>query len=60
VEAAFARVAEVRLSLAAFGIPFGHTVHFQLSLWKAGLPLDALPAQGWIQAATAESVEWTL
>jgi alpha-amylase/alpha-mannosidase (GH57 family) len=60
IEAAFSRVAEVRLSLAAFGISFGQSVRFQLSLWKAGLPMDALPAQGWIEAATAESVEWTL
>jgi alpha-amylase/alpha-mannosidase (GH57 family) len=60
VEAVFSRVAEVRLSLTAFGISFGQAVRFQLSLWKAGLPMDALPAQGWIEAATAESVEWIL
>jgi hypothetical protein len=58
VESVFSRVAEVRISLSSFGVTFGQPVRFQLSLWQAGLPLDALPAQGWIDAATAESVEW--
>jgi alpha-amylase/alpha-mannosidase (GH57 family) len=59
-ESVFVRVAELRLSLAAHGIGFGQPVRFQLSLWVSGLPMDALPAQGWIEIATAESVEWIL
>jgi alpha-amylase/alpha-mannosidase (GH57 family) len=60
VESVFEKVAEVRVSLSAFSVSFGQPVRFQLSLWQAGLPLDALPAQGWIEAATAESVDWIL
>ncbi len=60
VEAAFARVLEMRISLAAAGVQTGHLLRFQLSLWKDGLPMDALPQQGWIEFSTAEAVEWTL
>jgi hypothetical protein len=59
-EAVFSRVSEIRISLSAVGISHGQAVRFQLSLWQAGLPMDALPAQGWIEAATAETVEWIL
>ena len=38
----------------------GQPVNFQLSLWQGGLPVDALPAQGWIELATAELVDWML
>jgi hypothetical protein len=60
IEAKFLRIAEARVSLGALGIGFGQPVKFQLSLWQAGLPMDALPAQGWIEVATAESVDWML
>lgn len=60
VEAAFARVLEMRISLAAAGVAAGHSLRFQLSLWKDGLPMDALPQQGWIEFSTAEVVEWPL
>ena len=60
VEAAFVRVLEMRISLAAAGIQTGHSLRFQVSLWKDGLPMDALPQQGWIEFSTAEVVEWPL
>lgn len=59
-EAVCGRIAELRLHLAPLGLKFGESVRFQVSLWHAGLPMDALPAQGWIEAATAETVEWML
>ena len=59
-ESVFVRVAELRVSLPAYGIAFGQPVRFQVSLWQAGLPIDALPAQGWIETATAETVDWIL
>jgi alpha-amylase/alpha-mannosidase (GH57 family) len=59
-EAALGRIAELRVPLPQFGINFGQVVKFQLSLWHGGLPMDALPPQGWIEMATAESVEWML
>jgi alpha-amylase/alpha-mannosidase (GH57 family) len=58
VEAAFDSVLEVRLSLAALGVAQGHSLHFQLSMWREGLPVDALPQQGWIELSTAEPSDW--
>jgi hypothetical protein len=28
----------------------GETVRLQFSLWKDGLPMDAVPQQGWLEA----------
>jgi alpha-amylase/alpha-mannosidase (GH57 family) len=57
IECAFARVLEVRLLLAALGLREGSGVKFQLSLWKDGLPLDAVPQQGWITMTTTDPKE---
>ena len=54
IECAFARVLEVRLLLAALGVPNGSGVRFQFSLWQGGLPMDAVPQQGWIAMKTTD------
>jgi alpha-amylase/alpha-mannosidase (GH57 family) len=60
VESACGRVCEVKVSLSPIGIGFGHSLRFQVSLWQAGLPMDALPPQGWIELSTAEPGDWTI
>jgi alpha-amylase/alpha-mannosidase (GH57 family) len=60
VESAFGKVCEVRFSLAAAGISIGQDLRFQVSLWQNGLPMDALPPQGWIEFSTAEPMEWMI
>jgi hypothetical protein len=57
VESAYSRVCEVRVSLSSLGISFGHDLRFQLSLWQGGLPMEALPPQGWIDLSTAEPLD---
>jgi hypothetical protein len=52
VECAFQRILEARLPLAAAGVPEGGGVRFQLSLWHGGLPVDAVPQQGWLEMPT--------
>jgi alpha-amylase/alpha-mannosidase (GH57 family) len=52
VECAFARVLEAKLPLAMAGVKDGAGVKFQFSLWQGGLPLDAVPQQGWIELAS--------
>jgi hypothetical protein len=47
----------VRLLLAALGIPEGGGVRFQFSLWQGGLPMDAVPQQGYIRMATTDPKE---
>lgn len=60
IEASYGRVCEVKVSLGPIGISIGHSLRFQLSLWQAGLPMDALPPQGWIELSTAEPSDWTI
>jgi hypothetical protein len=57
-EAALRTVLETRLSLAAFGVEPGRPVRLQISLWRDGLPMDALPAQGSLECSTAEPTDW--
>ena len=57
VECAFARVLEVRIPLAAAGVADGRGVRFQFSLWQGGLPLDAVPQQGWIELPSTSPVD---
>lgn len=60
VQCAFHRVLELRAPLAALHVAHGQPVKFQVSLWQDGLPMDALPQQGWIEFPTTEPGEWPL
>ena len=60
VECAFKQVFEARLPLAALGASPGTAVRFQFSLWQGGLPMDAVPQQGWIEMPAADLVDWTV
>jgi hypothetical protein len=57
VECAFLRILEVRFPLAGIAVVKGCGVRFQLSLWQAGLPVDAVPQQGWLEMSTTCPVE---
>jgi alpha-amylase/alpha-mannosidase (GH57 family) len=59
-EFAYGEILEARLSLAALGVRDGAPVRFQFSLWQGGLPMDAVPQQGWIEIPTAEAAEWPI
>ncbi|HTS61454.1 MAG TPA: glycoside hydrolase family 57 protein [Candidatus Acidoferrales bacterium] len=48
-ECAFRKVLEVGCPLSAAGATDGAGVRFQLSIWKNGLPVDAIPRAGWVQ-----------
>jgi alpha-amylase/alpha-mannosidase (GH57 family) len=57
VECAFLRILEVRFPLAAVAVKEGSGLRFQLSLWHGGLPVDAVPQQGWLEMPTTCPVE---
>jgi hypothetical protein len=57
IECAFSKVLETRFPLAAIGVKSGGGLRFQLSLWQGGLPLDAVPQQGWIDLASTSPLE---
>jgi hypothetical protein len=56
-EAALRHVLEVRIPLAAAAVKKGAGVRFQFSLWQGGLPIDAVPQQGWILLKTTDPAE---
>ncbi|HEX8985232.1 MAG TPA: glycoside hydrolase, partial [Bryobacteraceae bacterium] len=60
VEAAFRSVLEMRLSLSALSVPSGSNARLQLSLWKDGLPVDAVPQEDSLDVSTAEPTDWPL
>ena len=57
VECAFGRILEARIPLEAVGMPDGRGLRFQFSLWQGGLPMDAIPQQGWLELATTDPAE---
>jgi hypothetical protein len=54
VECALGRVLELEIPLGSIGVTPGRGVRFQLSIWESGLPMDAVPQQGWIELATTD------
>jgi alpha-amylase/alpha-mannosidase (GH57 family) len=60
VEFAFHKVLEIRLSLRALAVSSGQSLGLQISLWKDGLPVDAIPQEGWLDLSTAEPTDWPL
>ena len=58
VECAFTRVLELRISLAAMGITAGQGLRFQSSLWEGGLPVDAIPHQGWLELKSTDPAQF--
>ena len=57
VECAFVLILEARIPLASLAVPKGHGLRFQFSLWQGGLPMDAVPQQGWLEMRTTDPVE---
>jgi hypothetical protein len=57
VQCALGRVLETRISLKALGVAAGNGLRFQLSLWRSGLPIDAVPVQGWLTMRTTNPTE---
>ena len=45
------RVLELKIPSRSLGVGRGGAVRFQLSVWETGLPMDAVPQQGWIEVA---------
>jgi len=52
VQCAFGRVLEARMPLWKVKIPEGAGLRLQFSLWQDGLPLEAIPQQGWLRMPT--------
>ena len=55
----FAQVLEAGFDLATAGVTDGRGLRFQLSLWQGGLPLDAVPQQGWIDLPSTAPADFS-
>jgi len=55
-ECAFAARSGSEVPTWVAGVAAGGGLKFQLSLWQGGLPLDAVPRQGWIEMASTSDV----
>lgn len=56
IQASFGHIFEMRISQCSLGQ--GQPIKLQVSVWKAGLPLDALPQQGTLELQSHELNEW--
>ena len=56
-QCAYSAILEARFSLKSLAVPEGRGLRFQFSLWQGGLPIDAIPQQGWIQMRTTDPLE---
>jgi alpha-amylase/alpha-mannosidase (GH57 family) len=54
IACAYSRVLEISVPLAAIGVASGRGLRFQCSLWQAGLPIEAIPHQGWLELSTTD------
>ena len=53
-ECAYRKILEAGVPLGAFGTAAGQPVRFHFSLWRDGLPMDAVPQQGWLELPVRE------
>lgn len=54
VECAYGRILEARIPLESVGIAENAGVRFQFSIWQGGLPVDAVPQQGWLELSSTD------
>jgi hypothetical protein len=51
-------ILEMAVPLSFLKLAPHEAVRFQVSLWQGGLPLGAVPQQGWIELAPASPEPW--
>jgi alpha-amylase/alpha-mannosidase (GH57 family) len=51
-------ILEMRLSLDALDAAESGSLGFQFSLWRDGLPVDAVPQHGWLELKTTDPDAW--
>src|SRR5437879_861416 len=59
-EAVFHQVLEIGVPLHSIAVEPGEPLEFQLSVWQGGLPVAALPQEGWLKLITTKPSDgWT-
>jgi hypothetical protein len=52
-QCAFQNILEAGIPFASLGAAADQPIRFQFSLWKDGLPMGAIPQQGWLELPAA-------
>ena len=52
------KILEMGIALARLGDTETGSVGFQFSLWRDGLPVDAVPQHGWLELKTTDPDAW--
>jgi alpha-amylase/alpha-mannosidase (GH57 family) len=60
VQSVAGKIWELKIPLTAVLLSHSRSVQFQVSLWVGGLPMDALPPQGWIEMSPTEPGDWMI
>jgi hypothetical protein len=56
-ECVLGRILEARIPFPLIGIAERAGLRVQFSLWQSGLPMDAVPQQGWLELPTTDPAE---
>lgn len=59
IQAAIGKMLELKLALSVLGAQPGSRIRFRCTLWRNGLPIDALPAEGEIELDVVSEAELT-
>jgi len=57
-EHSWVNILEMRVSLGVLDAANRGALCFQFSLWRDGLPVDAVPQHGWLELKTADPGAW--
>lgn len=59
VQAAYGQILEVAIARSVMGTAGRNSFHLGVSLWQGGLPVDMLPAEGWLEISLgADAFAW--
>ncbi|WP_321473426.1 glycoside hydrolase family 57 protein [uncultured Paludibaculum sp.] len=58
VQCAYSQIFELSVDLLSVGGRSTEKIELQMSLWRDGLPLEAAPAQGWLELVPSEPSDW--
>ena len=57
ITCAFKQILEIGFPAVKPGVPL-ESLRFHVSFWHGGLPIESVPAQGWLSVSTTEPAEW--
>jgi hypothetical protein len=59
-EVAFERILEISIKRSELNLKGQHRLRLGVALWHGGLPVDVLPAEGFLEIALGEEASWPI